>query len=248
MNVYYCSDLHLAPGTNARSRRFVSFLQSIPQPGDLLLLGGDIFDLFVGNKKIFREQHAEVLAALSALAGRGVKVHYLEGNHDFHMRAVFAGSSLIEVHAEDFGLQANDKHIHLAHGDLIDPEDRGYRFLRWFTRTWFFRLFVRWVPDWVADQIGKWSSRTSRKYNSESKVQGEKAERLRRLFLEHARGKVAAGADFVLIGHSHLRDQLPILDSGRRGEYLNLGFSESLVFAVLPAGGTKFEAKEYRLS
>jgi UDP-2,3-diacylglucosamine hydrolase len=91
--------------------------------GDVLLLGGDIFDLLVGNKRLFRDRFAPIIDAINSAATRGILVHYLEGNHDFHFQGIF--SPLVIIHTDDFTLDVFERRIYISHGDLIDPEDRN---------------------------------------------------------------------------------------------------------------------------
>lgn len=242
MQVFFLSDLHLENGTSPGAARFVSFLNTQPMRGDALILGGDIFDLLVGNKVVFRERFRAVIDALVAASSRGVRVHYLEGNHDFHFSAMFGGYSNISVHTGDFDfLTPHGRRIYVSHGDLIDEDDTGYRLLRAATKNGPFRAFVAALPGRAVDLIGSRSSGASRKYTT-GRVENEGTERLRRIYLDFARGKVSEGFHHVLVGHSHLRD---LVEIEGKGEYVNLGFSaSSLLYAVLPGGAERFEARE----
>jgi UDP-2,3-diacylglucosamine hydrolase len=245
MRVFYVSDLHLSGGQSPAADRFVKFMQ-LPQPNDVVVLGGDIFDLYVGDKRVFREKFAPALAAIRASALRGVEVHFLEGNHDFHLQGSFAGLPNFHFHTDDFSLNPGERRFYFSHGDLIDPEDKGYRLLRAITKNRLFRLFVFLVPNFFVDKIGNWSSHQSRKYNQAERMGQEQQKRIRGLYLEFAKQKVRAGAGSVLIGHSHLPDQVAIAEGGRGGEYINLGFSsEYLPYAEWQAGESRFTIKRY---
>jgi UDP-2,3-diacylglucosamine hydrolase len=230
------------------ARRFCSFLAQFPARGDFLVLGGDIFDLFVGNKPAMQRKFADVLSSVRGCAERGVEVHYLEGNHDFHLSGVFGHQEKLHFHADDFELVAGGNRIWISHGDLIDHEDHGYRFLRAATRSLPFRVFLWAVPGQAVEAIGSWSSRQSRKYHDSEKIDKAGQGRLRALYLEFARAKIRAGFHHVLVGHSHLRDQIAVSEGKLSGEYVNLGFSSDLLpFAVLEAGpGRSFELKSFK--
>jgi UDP-2,3-diacylglucosamine hydrolase len=246
MKAYFLSDLHLRSGDDEPSRRFAAFLRSVPAPGDLLLLGGDIFDLFVGNKGVFRAKHAPVLDALRACAMNGTEVHYLEGNHDFHVKRAFAKVANFKVHADDFGLDWKGAKIFVSHGDMIDPDDKGYRLLRAVTRHFLFRVFLRVFPGRGIDAIGNASSKKSRQYNHTDAGGQPGRERLRALYANFARKKVGEGYAHVLVGHSHLRDQIELEAGEKRGEYVNLGFSAGeLRYAELVAGAPAFSLKSF---
>lgn len=244
MKVFFLSDIHLRDGEGPQAKRLVAFLAAEPVPGDAVVLGGDIFDLLVGNKRVFRNRFEQVLAAITQAASRGVSVYYLEGNHDFHFSGMFAGQPNLHVKREDFDLTAHNRRIWVSHGDLIDRSDYGYRFLRWFTKNIFFRAFVAAVPDFVVDLIGRFSSKKSREYNHEP-ASDLAQERIRNLYKNFAKEKIRAGLDHVLVGHSHLRDQVALKEGPHLGEYLNLGFSaDRLCYGVLEQGADKFALRE----
>lgn len=240
MKVFFLSDLHIHSGDDPTASRFVQFLRSEPSPGDLLVLGGDIFDLLVGSKRVFRARFAPVLEALRDCTNRGVRLHYLEGNHDFHFAGIFRGFINVTVHRKDFELEAHGHRIWVSHGDLIDREDKGYLFLRAATKNLPFRVFVKAMPGALVDWIGSRSSGASRKYTTE-RVENEGTARLRKIYLDFAREKVREGYRHVLVGHSHLQDQVEL----GGGEYVNLGFSaEKLLVAVLEKGMERFGIRE----
>jgi UDP-2,3-diacylglucosamine hydrolase len=246
MSAFFLSDLHLPLGPGEGSRRFADLLDQRLGAGDVLILGGDIFDLFVGDKKVFREGHAVAIAALRRAGARGVKTFYLEGNHDFHIAGALAQVPGLEVCVEDFSLDVLGRQIWVSHGDLIDPTDKGYRFLRWLTRTLPLRALVGLLPGAWISGLGRASARQSRKYNSEARMSEEEQRRLRGLYQDFARERVAAGYEHVLVGHSHLLDQVDISAGSRRGEYVNLGYSHDFLrYAELGAGGTRFELKRF---
>jgi UDP-2,3-diacylglucosamine hydrolase len=245
MRAYFLSDIHLRGADDPAAGRLVSFLSEIPRKDDLVIFGGDVFDLFVGDKEIFRTKFANVLASIRSVAERGATVFYLEGNHDFHLDAVFDGLAGVSLKSGDFLLTFRDRKILVSHGDLIDPEDRGYRLLRSVTRHPFFRSLIGLLPGSWIEGVGTRSSHQSRKYTGG--LRGANQERLRLLYLAFARRKIREdGAQHVLVGHSHLRDHIPIKEGDRRGEYVNLGFSsEELPYAVLEESAERFEIKSY---
>jgi len=246
VNLFYISDLHISGPDNKVGKTLCSFLSTIQAP-DILVLGGDIFDLFVGNKRIFKAKFSAVIAELEGCAGRGVTVYYLEGNHDFHMADVFAGKARINVRADSFPLELHGKKIWVAHGDRIDPKDAGYHFLRWITRTAFVRWLVNVFPDSWLEALGEWMSKTSRGYNNSEVISEERKRRLNEMYLAYAREQIENGYQFVLVGHSHIKAKLPVVVGNKRGEYLNLGFSkEALLVGVWGPGAETFEVQEIK--
>lgn len=244
MRIFFLSDLHISHGLDSASTRFEAFLRELPKTGDALILGGDVFDLFIGDKEVFRQKFAGVISAIRVAAESGVTVYYLEGNHDFHIGAVFNGLPGLNIKTDEFNIALGGRKITVSHGDMIDPEDTGYRFLRFITRHPLFKLLIRVVPGSWIDGIGNRSSHKSREYNSAARDANQ--DRLRGLYLGFARAKVREGSQHVLVGHSHLRDQVLIEEDGKSGEYVNVGFTPGpLAYAVLENGAENFSIKEY---
>lgn len=227
MNVFYVSDLHLRSHKDPVAIHFMDFLKSMPQRGDILILGGDIFDLFVGNKRVFRKHFSKIVAAIRELDSRGCCVFYLEGNHDFHLKKIFHHQRNIQVREDDFEIRLGGTAFWISHGDQIDREDTGYLFLRSVTRSNLFRAVMGMIPDRFFDSLGRWSSRMSRRYTSGLKLKSGASDRIRDLYRDFAKKKIQAGYDFVLIGHSHLADHSNISAKNKNGQYLNLGFSDT---------------------
>ena len=243
MQVFYISDLHLRPNSSAQIERFIQFLK-IPQKNDVLILGGDIFDLFVGDKKIFINCFSNIIQAVQDCSGRGVCAYYLEGNHDFHLSGVFANQKNFYLYTDDFHFQFGGKKFWISHGDLIDKEDYGYRFLRFVTRTTPIKGLIKVLPEGFFVKLGRWSSKQSRKYNSVEIMSEPRIDRTKLLFREFAQAKFEQGYDFVFIGHSHIYDQLLLELRGRRQEYLNLGFhAEKLLYAKYTFSGRGIEVQ-----
>lgn len=246
MTLYFLSDLHIADGEDPNALRLAQFLEKKPVSGDTVILGGDIFDLFVGNKAIFRARFKIALDAMAAAAARGCRVIYLEGNHDFHFASIFKGQANFEIKKRDFQVEAHGRRIWISHGDEIDRTDHGYLFLRAVTKNFAFKAFVGALPGAAIDFIGGHSSGASRKYTS-NKAETKGTERIRKLYLEFAKSKVRMGFQHVLIGHSHLRDHIPIVDGGHKGEYINLGISgHSLPYAELGPGNSTFLLRDWQ--
>lgn len=244
MRLIYVSDLHLRAEDDETGRRFLNFLREVPRKGDSLVLGGDIFDLMVGAKSTYLRKYPRFFERLSQLVRGGTIVYYLEGNHDFHLQGLLPPE--VHLKTDDFSLDWNGKKIWITHGDMIDPEDRGYRLLRKVTRSLLFKLLLKCVPGFVVDAIGAWSSRQSRKYHDVFEIGERRGRRLRELFFAFSSDRIAQGSDFVLAGHSHLPDQKQIDSGGRRGEYVNLGFSNRfLPFASLTEGANSFVIDHY---
>src|SRR5687768_5859798 len=101
MSLYVVSDLHIWGPDDPLYQSLLALIRDRAVSGDTVVLAGDLFDLFVGNKSIFKERYSEFIQLLILAGKRGVKLHYIEGNHDFLIRRTFRGIPQLAVHSLD---------------------------------------------------------------------------------------------------------------------------------------------------
>src|SRR4051812_24373663 len=102
MNLFAVSDLHISGPDDPLYSSLMSLLLDRASAGDVVVLAGDLFDLFVGNKEIFVERYASFLHALARAGKRGVEIHYIEGNHDFLMQGIFKNIGGVHLHSDEY--------------------------------------------------------------------------------------------------------------------------------------------------
>jgi UDP-2,3-diacylglucosamine hydrolase len=224
--LYAVSDLHILGPDDPLYRSLLKLLREQAKPGDTVVLAGDLFDLFVGNKKVFVERYRGFLEALGEAGRGGVRIHYIEGNHDFHLRRVFAAIPGLQLHSHDFDLELGGRKFHFSHGDLADRKDYGYRVLRAVFRSPFMKAFVTLAPGSVVEWIGTTSSRKSQasKPRLPTSLPPGRMEYLRNVYRSYAAEHLARGCDYVVMGHCHDLDEKCFLIDGRPGQYMNVGF------------------------
>lgn len=226
MSVIAVSDLHIASKSDPLYASLLKLIRERARPGDTLILGGDIFDIFIGNKRIFRERYADFLGALRDALAHKVNVHYIEGNHDFQLGAVFRDLEGLKLHPRSVSLEIEGRRFFFAHGDLADRADYGYRFLRGFLRSPVMKGFVAAAPGSWIDGIGRKSSGYSRgtKPRLAANLPPDHRERLRKIYRSYAAEQLARGYDFVVLGHCHDLDEMSFNVAGKLGQYVNIGF------------------------
>ncbi len=238
MALYAVSDLHLLDQHVPLLGSLNRLVRTRVSTGDVLVLAGDIFELYVGDKKIFRERFSSLLDSLREAGGRGAQIHFIEGNHDFQLRQALEAIPNCTWHEEEVKLQLAGKNFYLAHGDRVDLEDRGYQFLRAFLRSAPMRTFIRVAPGRVLDAIGKKASKLSQSARQDTSLRDgitsahfekylprpERLERLRAIYREFARARFEEGHDYVVLGHCHDADSWDTTVQGRVCQYRNLGF------------------------
>ncbi|MBU3745051.1 MAG: UDP-2,3-diacylglucosamine diphosphatase [Sediminibacterium sp.] len=116
------SDIHL--GTfGCHASELVDYLRTI-QP-KMLVLNGDIVDIWQFNKRYFPKSHMQVIKEIFSLLGLGTQVVYITGNHDEIMRR-YSDISIGQLQLTDkLVLELNGKKTWIFHGDVFDRTTRG---------------------------------------------------------------------------------------------------------------------------
>lgn len=229
MSFFALSDLHIRGSDDPLYESLLKVIRDRARGGDTLVLAGDVFDFFVGDKLIFIAQYSRFFAELGAASQRGVKIHYIEGNHDFLLRRAFAGIPAIEVHSHHVTEELDGKRFYVAHGDTVDQTDYGYLALRMFLRSPIIRAFVKFFPGSLINWIGETGSRRSRQSQENSpklahQYPCDRFERIRKVFRSFAAERLTEGFDFVVLGHCHDLDEMRFQIGGRTGQYVNVGY------------------------
>src|SRR4051794_34426297 len=162
MALLVVSDLHIHGPHDPLYSSLLAIIRERAAGGDTLVLAGDVFDLFVGNKRVFLDRYREFVSALTDAGARGVKVHYIEGNHDFLIRGAFGKIEGVRVHTDDVSIDLGGKRFFISHGDTFDRGDYGYRALRVFYRSPVMKGIVKVVPGRLLDWYGNAHSKQSR--------------------------------------------------------------------------------------
>ena len=126
VQVAVISDVHL--GTyGCHASELLRYLKSI-RP-EVLVLNGDIVDIWQFSKNYWPSAHMRVVRHLAARAAKGTKIHYLTGNHDELLRK-FAGLKLGNFHLDNkLVLDLPHGRTWLFHGDIFDVTMRHARWL-----------------------------------------------------------------------------------------------------------------------
>ena len=112
--------------------------------------------------------------------------------------------------------------VRVEHGDEMDPDDKGYLFLRWLLRTPVVKELGRKIPNPAVKWIGEKASHASRDYTSYVKTISDsdvKTKFLRHIDVVH-RDKPF---DILVSGHVHVAEDLTVERSGRPVRAFNLG-------------------------
>lgn len=240
MNVYIASDFHLKFVENeeagSRRKKVISFFDSIKDDADLLILNGDIFDLWFVWKRFIIKGYFPILAKLHELKKSGVRIVLIAGNHDFWFKDFLKDTIGIEVYLDHFQADIDGLKTYISHGDRYTSNDIRYQIFRRLIRN----KFLMWIfgslhPD-IALNIGRSMSRSSRKQKrSEGKLN------IREQGLINFAKKKLDETDLVVLGHSHL----PKIIDFENGIYANAG-DWITNFSYLTIINGKIELKYYK--
>ncbi len=215
--VYFISDLHLGlqglEKEKEKELKLISFLEFINHNGNTLFILGDLFDYWFEYKYVLQKGYFEIFTVLKKITDNGVKVYYLIGNHDFFHYDFFEKYLNVKLIKTEYTFNYDNKKFFLGHGDGLVKKDTGYKILKKILRNKFFQKLYYLVHPDLGISIARKTSKTSREY-TEYKDYGETDG-----LFETAKLKIDDGYDFVIFGHSHMRDNKMY----KKGQYINLG-------------------------
>ncbi|AMV71943.1 UDP-2,3-diacylglucosamine diphosphatase [Desulfuromonas carbonis] len=229
MRDIFLADAHLRHPDDPSYRRLLAFLAEQRGQVRTLYLLGDIFDFWLGFRHTVYAAHVPLLAELRKLHEAGTELVCVEGNHDFHLGPYFSAELGARILPDGGAVAIDGQQIYLAHGDLVNAGDRGYRRLRRLLRSPLIRALAQVVhPDWTW-VVYRWLEARS--------IAGKPAKVDRQLPLDllrrHARERFAAGCQVVITGHFHI----PHHETTAAGTLLSLGgWLEQSAYAVVEDG------------
>jgi UDP-2,3-diacylglucosamine hydrolase len=206
----------------AKAQGLLRFLISLQDKASetTLFLVGDIFDLWLGGHSYFVNKFKPIVDELTKFTKNGGQLHYFEGNHDLHLKKFWEKQVGAKVYEAPEIFLFEDIVIRVEHGDEMDPDDKGYIFLRWLLRTWLFKFIILYLPGFLVAAIGRWASRTSRTYTNSKRDE----ERIAHTIHTHAQ-KIYGDQHFdvIISGHVHLRDEFHFQKGDKGIKSFNLG-------------------------
>jgi len=122
LDVVVLSDLHL--GTyGSHAKEIVNYLRSIePQ---MLILNGDIIDIWQFSKHYFPVSHFAVIKEIVNMISKGTRVIYITGNHDETLRRYSDMSAGNFQLTDKLVVEINNKMTWVFHGDVFDNTTKG---------------------------------------------------------------------------------------------------------------------------
>ena len=212
------SDVHL--GTyGSHAEELLNYLSSIKP--EILVLNGDIIDIWQFRKSYFPKSHLKVIQKIISLASKGTKVHYITGNHDEMLRK-FSDFAMGNFSlADKLVLELDDKTAWIFHGDVFDA---SVNHAKWIAKLggkgYDYLILCNRVVNWFLKKIGKEPYSFSKKIKASVKKAVKHISDFEETATELA---IENKYDFVICGHIH--EPKILLKETKKGNttYLNSG-------------------------
>jgi UDP-2,3-diacylglucosamine pyrophosphatase LpxH len=212
------SDVHL--GTyGARANELIQYLKSI-QP-KILVLNGDIIDIWQFSKRYFPESHMQVIKCITSLLSKGTKVYYITGNHDEMLRK-FKGFSLGNFQiVNKLVLPLSTGQAWIFHGDVFDTTMKHSKWVaKLGGKGYDFLILINTFMNWVSQKLGKGKISLSKKVKDSVKGVVKYVNNFEETAAEIA---IENGYQYVVCGHIHQPQMREITNKKGTTTYLNSG-------------------------
>ncbi len=217
MRVIIASDFHLkfninSPEAKERLEKSLSFFKSLIGTTDILILNGDIFDLWISWKYVIIKEFFPILKTLAEISESGTRIIYVAGNHDFWLGDFIKNHIKAEIYKDHFTGTIDGKRYFVTHGDGYLAGDWRYKFFKTIIRSKIMEKFIKMIPPSIVLNLGNLMSRSSRKRVFPDWLLKKREEQM-------ARYAKTLNYDFIIFAHTHKPE---IRDWGDK-LYLNSG-------------------------
>nr|MBC7613110.1 UDP-2,3-diacylglucosamine diphosphatase [Pseudopedobacter sp.] len=244
IDIVIISDVHL--GTyGSHAKELLKYLKSIKPK--MLILNGDIIDIWQFSKSYFPEDHMKVIRKILKFVTDGVPVYYLTGNHDEMLRK-FADFNLgVFQLLNKLVLNLDGNKAWVFHGDIFDVTMQHSKWLAKLGAVGYDTLIhINSLTNWCLTKMGK------KKYSFSQKIKASVKEAVKFINqFEQTAAELAIekGYAFVICGHIHHPEIREIKTDKGSVTYLNSGdWVESLTSLEYQNGVWdiyKFDASQF---
>lgn len=218
VEVAVISDVHLGTyGSNAKE--LVNYLESI-EP-EILVLNGDIIDIWQFNKRYFPKSHMKVIQSITNLLTKGTKIHYITGNHDEMFRK-FANFSIGNFHIQNkLVLKLESGTAWIFHGDVFDTTMKHSKWVaKLGGKGYDLLILLNTCINWISVKLGREKISLSKKVKDSVKGIIKYVNNFENTAAEIA---IENGYDYVVCGHIHQPRIKKIAVKDKEVTYLNSG-------------------------
>lgn len=218
VDIAVISDVHL--GTyGCHAKELLKYLKSIKPK--MLVLNGDIIDIWQFSKRYWPETHMKVVRKLMKFVAEGVPVYYLTGNHDELLRK-FADMNLGAFHLQNkLVIELDGKKAWFFHGDIFDVTMQHSKWLAKMGAVGYDTLIlINSLVNWGLELIGREKMSFSKKIKAAFK---DAVKFINSFETTAAELAVEKGYQYVICGHIHQPEMRNITTEDGSVMYLNSG-------------------------
>ena len=154
---FVVADAHLGQVPPAVEVALHAFLDRVPQPGDELLINGDLFDFWFEYATVVPRRHVATAMKLGGLVQRGIPVTFFGGNHDRWGGEFLRNDLGIRYYTGQAELELAGRRALVVHGDGLTEQHWGGALTHWLLRqpgtVTLFRAFHPTVGNWIARKL-----------------------------------------------------------------------------------------------
>jgi UDP-2,3-diacylglucosamine pyrophosphatase LpxH len=219
VEIVVISDVHL--GTyGSRANELVAYLRSI-QP-EILILNGDIIDIWQFSKHYFPADHMQVVKEIATLLSKETKVYYITGNHDEMLRK-FKGFKIGNFEIQNkLILPLKTGNAWFFHGDVFDTTMKHSKWIaKLGGKGYDLLIMINTIVNWFSEKLGKGRISLSKKVKDSVKGVIKYVNNFEETAADIA---IENGFQFVVCGHIHQPQIKKIIkENGDSVTYLNSG-------------------------
>lgn len=218
VEVVVISDIHL--GTyGCHAEELLSYLKSVKPK--ILILNGDIIDIWQFNKSYWPESHMQVIKHITGLIAKNVKVYYVTGNHDEMLRK-FVGFKMgsLEI-VNKVVLDLDGKKAWFFHGDVFDVIMQNSKWLaKLGAKGYDTLILINRLFNHLSEKMGKGKLSFSKKIKNSVKSAVKFINDFEQIAADIA---ISNAYDYVVCGHIHHPGIKKIKNKEGEVTYLNSG-------------------------
>jgi UDP-2,3-diacylglucosamine pyrophosphatase LpxH len=218
LDLLVLSDIHLGTrGCNAKE--LLQYMQSVKPK--TVILNGDIIDIWQFNKRYFPKEHMLVIRQITAWMAKGVKVHYITGNHDETLRK-FVGFQMGSLKISNkVVLDLDGKKAWFFHGDVFDV---SMQHSKWLARLgsvgYDLLILINRIVNQVSKKMGKGKISLSKKIKNSVKSAVKYINNFEQVAADIG---IDNNYDYVVCGHIHQAEIKQYSNDKGEITYLNSG-------------------------
>ncbi|ASV29677.1 UDP-2,3-diacylglucosamine diphosphatase [Maribacter cobaltidurans] len=218
VDIVVISDVHL--GTyGCHANELLKYLKSI-SPKEVIL-NGDIIDIWQFSKRYWPKSHMKVIKYFMGWIAKGVKIHYITGNHDEMLRK-FTGLQIGSLSiVNKVVLPLHDKKAWFFHGDVFDVTMQHSKWVaKLGAKGYDFLILLNRAINFLSKKLGKGPISMSKKIKNGVK---SAVKFINNFELTASEIAIENGYGYVVCGHIHQPEIRKIKTDKGEVTYLNSG-------------------------